>query len=205
MKPAMHMGWSVDAPLFFVVVAAAVVTALVVICAVLVTPLAVTTTAVVTGTELTTAVVAGVVAGGVTTPVAPEVELALAVKQPVVPVKIVKTADGFVRPRLSRMTSVHCVPAGRLTNQVMLSALVVPTVVSGAAPACPPGWTVIMNGGALPENVSRTGRHSVTPSGVLIAGSGACANAAVAANKAKKSDLICIVRVPKKSRYVRLV
>lgn len=31
---------------------------------------------------------------------------------------------------------------------------VVPTVVRGAAPACPLGTTVMMNGGELPEKVS---------------------------------------------------
>lgn len=63
-----------------------------------------------------------------------------AVKQVVdCPGRMVNVPDGLVRPSESRMTRVHEVPAARLTSQVIEVALVVPTVTSGAAPACPPG------------------------------------------------------------------
>lgn len=93
---------------------------------------------------------------------------------------------------LRREALAECVATGQRTTYAL--ADVVPTVTRGAAPACPPGWTVMMNGGDEPENVSwiysavgcvvsgvdrlregsgHTGRHSWTPEGVLIAGSGA--------------------------------
>jgi len=102
-------------------------------------------------------------------------------KQSVLPGRMVNGAEPPVRPRESRITSVHDVPSGRLAFQVIASAEVVPTVTRGAAAGCPPGWTVITNGGDEPEKVSWMGRHSWTPEGVLIAGSGVPAALVVAA------------------------
>jgi len=56
-----------------------------------------------------------------------------------VPARIVKLADGFVRPSESRITSVHDVPAGRFTSHVREVPEVDPRSTRGAAPACPPG------------------------------------------------------------------
>jgi hypothetical protein len=73
--------------------------------------------------------------------------------QLVLPARMVKAAEGFVRPNESRMRRVSWVPTACWGVQVRAVALVVPMVSRGAALAWPPGTTVMMNGGEVPEKV----------------------------------------------------
>ncbi len=87
------------------------------------------------------------------------------------PGKIVNGAEKPMLPWLSRIASVQKVPAGRLTFHVSEVPLVVPRVARGAALDCPPGRTVMMNGGEEPEKFTKRGMHSVALVGVLMDGS----------------------------------
>lgn len=141
MRPAQDMGWADEAPFLEVV--------LVEVAAVLAFEVVPAAAVVAAAAVVPSAVVMGVVtAATVDDPAVVEPT------QAVLPARIVKIPEGFVRPRESRMTSVTDVPTASWGVQVMASALVVPMLSSGVAPAWPPGTAVMMNGGEDPEKVS---------------------------------------------------
>lgn len=165
MRPAQDMGWADEAPFLEVVLVevAAVLAFEVVPAAAVVAAAAVVPSAVVMGvvTAATVDDPAVVEPAADDDPAAVELAAAdddpaaeVAPTQAVLPARIVKIPEGFVRPRESRMTSVTDVPTASWGVQVMASALVVPMLSSGVAPAWPPGTAVMMNGGEDPEKVS---------------------------------------------------